>query len=255
MDALSQREIREIDGVGTPERQWLAWTALSRTLPLDLSSRSFPGSRLVVVAPHPDDEVLGCGGLIRLHVQRGGHVLVVAVTDGEASHVGSSRWDRASLSAARRAESELGLARLVDRPIAVMRLGLPDGDVRANARSVERSLERVLRPADVVATTWRCDGHPDHEAIGETTAFTCQAIGCRLMEAPVWMWHWAHPADSRVPWGRLRALRLPGDAVAAKVSALAAHVTQLSPRENDEGPVLDLSIQARARRSTEYYFI
>ena len=76
-----------------------------------------------------------------------------------------------------------------------------------------------------------------------------------MIEAPVWMWHWAHPADSRVPWGRLRALRLPNDAIAAKVNALSAHLTQLSPRENDEGPVLDLSIQARARRSTEYYFI
>jgi len=252
MDALTKPTI---DGAGTQEHEWHVWSGLSKVQPLDLSSRSFPGSRLVVVAPHPDDEVLGCGGLIRMHQQRGGHVLLVAVTDGEASHAGTGQWMRESLAATRRAESVTGLARLADQPIEVMRLGLPDGAATQHTRSLEWSLEQILRPADVVASTWRRDGHPDHDAIGEVTAFTAQSIGCQLLEAPVWMWHWAHPADARVPWGRLRALGLPAEVVAAKVDALGAHVTQLLDRGNGEGPVLDESIQARARRSCEYYFV
>ena len=40
------------------------------------------GERLLVLAPHPDDEVIGCGGLIALHVREGRQVRVVVVTDG-----------------------------------------------------------------------------------------------------------------------------------------------------------------------------
>ena len=49
------------------------------------------GERVVVVAPHPDDEVLAAGGLMRWMACRGREVLVVGVTDGEASHARSAR--------------------------------------------------------------------------------------------------------------------------------------------------------------------
>ncbi|MDB5892518.1 MAG: hypothetical protein JWQ88_49, partial [Rhodoferax sp.] len=149
------------------------------------------GARLVVVAPHPDDEVLAAGGLISRHAAGGGECLVVAVTDGEASHPGSAIWTPAELARMRRAESNDGLRALGLRRAEIARLGLADGGVLAHRTQLAAGLALVLRPSDVVVTTWRLDGHPDHEATGETTADVCDHLGCRLLEAPVWMWHWA----------------------------------------------------------------
>jgi hypothetical protein len=50
------------------------------------------GARAVVVAPHPDDEVLSVGGLLAQLADTGTPVEVIAVTDGTASHSGSTEW-------------------------------------------------------------------------------------------------------------------------------------------------------------------
>ena len=42
-------------------------------------------SRVMVLAPHPDDEVLGCGGALAMHVDAGHHVDVIVLTDGAAA--------------------------------------------------------------------------------------------------------------------------------------------------------------------------
>ncbi|WP_424188127.1 PIG-L deacetylase family protein [Actinokineospora sp. G85] len=90
-----------IEGLGTAEELWLAWPALE-ALP-----RFTPDDRpLVVVAPHPDDEVLGVGGLMALS----GQVRLIAVTDGEASHPGSSARTPAEMAATRRRETADALA-------------------------------------------------------------------------------------------------------------------------------------------------
>ena len=210
--------------------------------------------RLVVVAPHPDDEVLACGGLIALHAAQAGQTLLVAVSDGEASHAGSLGWDALQLGRRRRGESADGLGRLGAPQAQVLRLGMPDGAVVAHADDLFHSLRRVLLASDVVVCTWRLDGHPDHEASGLAAVRACAGTGCALLEAPVWMWHWAAPADPRVPWHRLVGLGLGPDIVRRKQAALAAHATQLQARDAHSGPVLGAAILARAGREIEYFF-
>ena len=61
-------------------------------------------------------------------------------------------------------------------------------------------------------------------------------------------------ADRRLPRARLRRLRLTPQASAAKLRALACHDSQLQPRSEDAGPVLELPILERAARASEYYF-
>jgi hypothetical protein len=41
------------------------------------------GHKILVIAPHPDDEVIGCGGTVRLHRQLGHTVTILYLTDGE----------------------------------------------------------------------------------------------------------------------------------------------------------------------------
>jgi LmbE family N-acetylglucosaminyl deacetylase len=131
---------------------------------------------------------------------------------------------------------------------------VPDGGVARRTGALAHTLSRLLLPSDVVVTTWRLDGHPDHEATGLAAAQACAAAGCRLLEAPVWMWHWAAPGDPRIAWDRLVGLALGVDLVWRKQEALAAHVTQLRARDATCGPVLGAEIVTRAARATEYFF-
>ena len=245
---------RLIQGTGTPESAWQAWLksggiatgALHECLPQSV--------RLVVVAPHPDDEVLACGGLMAMHRAQGGDVLVIAVTDGEASHVDSPLWHADALAATRRAEGMTGLHRLGLDDVAVKRLALPDGRVAHHTLRLALRLQLLLRPADVVVTTWRMDGHPDHDATGVAASLACSVVGCRLIEAPVWMWHWASPGDPLVPWHRLQRFPLKPQARDRKQAALAAHASQLDPSQRPGGAVLGEAIVARANRPDEYFF-
>lgn len=246
---------RLVEGAGTPESVWQAWTGLARVSLPPVSAWLPASARLVVVAPHPDDELLACGGLIHEHSARGGEILIVAVTDGEASHAGSPGWSPTQLAALRRAESTEGLRRLGLRSAGVVRLGLPDGQIAQHTDALGRTLETLFWPTDVVLSTWRLDGHPDHDATGRAAAWACAQAGCRLVEAPVWMWHWSAPGDARVPWHRMLGVPLAPRALALKKTALAAHVTQLSRRDPCNGPVLGPAILARADRMIEYLFV
>ena len=255
---------RLIQGDGTPENIWLADPAVAGAAPVSLDQLITADARLVVISPHPDDEVLSCGGLMAMHARRGGKVLVLAVTDGEASHPGSDHWTPATLAAARQLESASGLLLLAGQACAVLRLGLPDGQVASLQAELATRLQSLLLADDVVIVTWRLDGHPDHDAAGEAAHIACASVGCKLIEAPVWMWHWSQPGDKRVPWQCMRALRLPPEVVQVKCAALDAHQSQLAPRsggdyindlDSSEGPVLGRHIVERAGRHAEYFFV
>ncbi|HEX3705667.1 MAG TPA: PIG-L family deacetylase, partial [Mycobacteriales bacterium] len=73
-----------IEGLGTDEAIWKPWLTVDRWTELDLSAAL--DRRTVVVAAHPDDEVLGAGGLMMKLARMGCPMVVVWATDGEASH-------------------------------------------------------------------------------------------------------------------------------------------------------------------------
>lgn len=229
-----------------PAQRWLPSVEPATLVP--------QGSRVVVVAPHPDDEVLGTGGLLANWASLGRRICIVAVTDGGASHPRSTHWTAEALSATRRAESvegwrHLGLARGVAH-----RLGLPDGALAAHAATLTERLCDLLTSEDVVFATWRLDGHPDHDATGRAAALACQRRGCRLFEYPVWMWHWAAPADKRVPWERLRRAPIGARALAQKSRAVQAHATQLRA-DGDAAPVLPPAMLSRWLSPFEHLFV
>ncbi|MEO8040262.1 MAG: PIG-L family deacetylase, partial [Betaproteobacteria bacterium] len=195
-----------ISGEGTPERDWQGWDGLRR-VPRIYLRQVVPGAgRLVVVAPHPDDEVLAAGGLIAMLAQRSRPAWIVAVTDGSASHPGSVRWTPDQLARIRQRESAIGLRVLGLNEDSVLRLRIPDGQVGSHTATLVAALQALLLPADVVVSTWSGDGHPDHEATAVAAAEACASVRCTHLQAPVWMWHWASPGDQRVPWGSLRRI-------------------------------------------------
>lgn len=253
MDAVELPRL--IEGEGTSDLTWQRWLTATPWCELPMASTPAPQQRLVVVAPHPDDEVLACGALVATHAGRGGEVVVIAVTDGEGSHAGASAPGPCDLAVQRRGERMQGLARLGVALPTVHALALEDGGVLAQRGLLRGALSFLLRPGDVVVSTWEGDGHPDHEATGLATRQACLHIGCTFLAAPVWMWHWSTEADPRVPWHRLRRLPLNAQAWSRKQAALAAHVSQLTPRSATLGAVLGAGVLARAAWRHEYYFV
>ncbi|MDO9402846.1 MAG: PIG-L family deacetylase [Polaromonas sp.] len=253
MDAVVMDRL--IEGAGTTEADWQAWDGLHRVRSCSFSDLVPAGSRAVIVAPHPDDEVLAFGGLLAMLADAGCPVLVVAVTDGEASHPGSALWPPAQLGARRTAESCAGLAHLGVDERQRVRLRVPDGAVATAPDQLAARLGAFIRADDVLFSTWALDGHPDHEASAQAVARAARYAGCRHLQAPVWMWHWATPGDVRIPWQRMRRLALPAPVLARKRLAIAAHVTQLQAQDTGAPAVLTATSLARLLRADEYFFL
>ncbi|MFE9914766.1 PIG-L deacetylase family protein [Micromonospora sp. NPDC005553] len=241
--------VKPIVADGTDERRWAAWSAPATWERLSLT---FTGATApLVVAPHPDDEVLGVGGL--LSMVDGAQVIVV--TDGEASHPGSRVYGRAELAAIRRAETAAACQLLGVPRSDVHHLGQPDGAV--DETSLTEVLCRRLRPGQWCLTTWRGDGHPDHEAVGRAAALACQHTGAVLLEFPIWAWHWAVPDAPEVPWHRARRVDLTEGARAAKARAINEFPSQILPLgpEPADAAILPPNVLARFARPYETVFI
>jgi LmbE family N-acetylglucosaminyl deacetylase len=216
---------------------------------------------VAVVCPHPDDETIFCGGTIRLLVDAGHRVIVVAATTGDAgvAPVGGSASELAAVRAA-----ELSEAAEILGVEAVHHLGFPDTGMDPSPRHgsfatvpVEHAGERlasILRAERVTAVV--CDdaegiyGHPDHRrahAVAVRAAELAQ-IGC-VHEVTVDREHLhfvethlvatasdalAESAPGSPPvFGRstveIDVLVDLGPALAAKRAAFAAHASQLPP--------------------------
>jgi LmbE family N-acetylglucosaminyl deacetylase len=252
MDAVERPLIQ---GAGTSEAEWQRWPGLHDALRVSAEQLVPPHRRAVVVAPHPDDEVLAVGGLLTQLARSGCALLLVAVTDGTASHAGSREWPAARLARERPRESMEAWRRLgLERPDA-LRLGLPDGRVAKSRGRLVESLGKLLRPTDVVFTTWRCDGHPDHEATGQACVIAAERVCAHFIEVPVWAWHWARPGDARVPWHRACRLSLDDETLRRKRDALAAFTSQLTADPSTgAAPILPPTAIERARRPFEIVF-
>lgn len=141
-------------------------------------------SRILILAPHPDDEALGCGGLIQHALAAGAAVRVLFVTDGDNNpwpqRVVEKRLRitparRAAWGARRRTEAQASIRRLGLTEDDVAFAGLPDQGLTEDLLTGHGRFARVLReqaadfgPNLVVGPSIN-DTHPDHSAIAVMT--------------------------------------------------------------------------------------
>ena len=193
----------------------------------------------VVIAPHPDDEALGCGGLLALLHQAGQPVSAVLVSDGTMSHPGSVLFSAPARQAVRAAEFRHALTILGADEAEPLLLNLPDGRVPATPNEsgftdAVAQLRAFLEhhQAATVLVPWRRDPHPDHRATARLVhaALAGMAHPPHRLEYVVWAWARAAPEDLPTAADAVRGFRLDVAAgLQQKQRAIAAHRSQVAP--------------------------
>ncbi|HED66183.1 MAG TPA: glycosyltransferase [Planctomycetes bacterium] len=137
--------------------------------------RSLP-RRILVIAPHPDDEVFGCGGMLAWHGELGAEVRILVLTDGGAGDP-EARTDE--IRATRREESLAAGRALGDFEYRF--LGFPDGALGTEDRLAERLREEIadFDPALVYAPS-PLELHPDHRAASAASLAALRSLAAEL---------------------------------------------------------------------------
>jgi LmbE family N-acetylglucosaminyl deacetylase len=204
------------------ERGWELGFMLAGRLLRPTAERSMPSGseRVLVIAPHPDDETLGCGGTIAHHVEAQDHVCVLIVTDGGSSRAGGRGRDE--IRGLRESEATAAMRAL--GPVDLVQLRLPEG--RWKPGDLQRSLEGLLQqdqPTLIYAPSC-VDFHPEHVKVARVLARTLRPLEgvanlmVRVYELQVPL----TPALANI------AVEVGGSAGAKKARAMAEYRTQLS---------------------------
>jgi LmbE family N-acetylglucosaminyl deacetylase len=227
-------------GLGMPEKSaW--WEALVDPLKLPISTvvgtsiartgtdatAATAKRSCVVLAPHPDDETLGCGVAIMRKVDAGTAVQVVVVSDGSTYPPHKSPADNI---ATRHAELLASCAALGLRDDAVTHLSFPETKLHLAGDELVDAVCDVVRihaPDDVLVTS-EADPHSDHAALGLATGRALAGRSTRLVLYPVWQWErprsWLRTLQGA---SRPERVRTAGY-VERKRAALAHYTSQLT---------------------------
>jgi LmbE family N-acetylglucosaminyl deacetylase len=167
--------------------------ARARQAPLVSLAALTGNAPVLVLAPHPDDESLGCGGLIAACCAAGMPIAVVLLTDGAGSHPGSRSHPPDILARLRLAEMVAALAELGLDPPLPHKLGWPDQQAPTGGPEFDRAvaqLSALVRRtgARTIVAAWRHDPHCDHAAGAAIAAAAAAATQARHLAYPVWGW-------------------------------------------------------------------
>jgi len=198
--------------------------------------------KTLIVAPHPDDESLGCGGAIALLRKYDQAVQVLTMSDGTLSHPNSKKFPPEKLRETRESEMLAALETLgvgADKTtfLRYRDRSVPDENSADFTSAVEKVKGYLIehQPQTIVAP-WRRDPHPDHRATWRIfNAATAQIERrFRVLEYPIWLWEMAETAD--LPQEKnIKIWRLAiGEVIAEKQKAIHAHVSQITDLIDDD---------------------
>ena len=136
--------------------------------------------KVSIIAPHPDDETLGCGGAIALLRQHQIPIQVLFISDGTGSHPNSKRFPPGKLRDLREQEARAALALLGVSKEHLSFFRWPDTAVphpgEANFIEAVEKCDRALRShqPDLVFVPWQHDQHCDHQATWKIVQYSLQ---------------------------------------------------------------------------------
>lgn len=198
--------------------------------------------KVLVIAPHPDDEVLGCGGVMARHTAEGDEVYVLVVTRGVPELFPPEEIERVRLEL-KKAHDLLGVKETIFLDFPAPKLDSTPGHLLAG------SISKVIRRLEptVVYLPHRGDIHADHRAVYYAALVACRPIHNRsvkklLCYETLSETEWSPPfgEDAFVPTIFVNI----SDYLAIKLEAMACYESQI---QESPGPRTLEAIEVLAR--------
>lgn len=194
------------------------------------------GRTPLVLAPHADDESLGCGGLLAECAVRGRPAAVLVLTDGVGSHPNSIEYPPARLRSLREQEARHAVAALGMQAAQIGFLGLADTQAPLHGPEFDVAVDAICArlPANaILLAPWVHDPHCDHEAAHVMAECAAKQAGVPHLAYPVW--GWTLPDATPLAGGPPRGWRLDiAEHLPRKRAAIAAHASQYSDLIGDD---------------------
>jgi LmbE family N-acetylglucosaminyl deacetylase len=236
----------------------LRWLLHIGSKPMDISQKS-----AMIISPHQDDEVLGCGGLIALKQEKGIPLQVVFMTDGAASHSWHPNFKSGEIVPVRRNEAITALSILGVDVSQIQFLDKPDSKLsylKENERQETiQQLVQLLQSfqPEEVYVPHRHDRTKEHETTYKlvTEAIIQSGMKVDLIQYPIWiLWN-------AVLFRDLKLDELSGAYSLAihpmlkkKQAAIAAYHSQYTPIDMHSSPILKPSFLKRFNIPYEVFF-
>ena len=202
--------------------------------------------KALFVAPHPDDESLGCGGAIALLRKFGASVEILVVSDGTLSHPNSVKFPKEKLRSLRENELIEAAEILGVNSESITFFRYPDRNVPdENSPEFDEAVKRcreylaVTNP-QTIFVPWRRDPHPDHRAAYQLFN-AARSENQQIIEYPIWLYELAGSDDAPLQT-EVSAFRLDiTSVVETKQKAIRAHASQTTDLIDDDAQGFRLS--------------
>jgi LmbE family N-acetylglucosaminyl deacetylase len=196
------------------------------------------GHTTMILAPHPDDESLACGGLIAESCARARPPIVVIMTDGTGSHPSSISYPPTRLRDLREREAASAVGRLGLLPERLCFLRLRDSHMPKTGRLYGSAIKQLTRlfhscHCGTILAPWRYDPHCDHQATQEMARVIAAKVNAKLLSYPVW--GWLLPAGADITDENIAVWRLDiRSHLTAKLHAIKSYQSQYSDLIKDD---------------------
>ena len=176
---------------------------------------------VLVVAGHPDDDAIGCGGTMIAHAQAGDEVHALYLTSGEKG----GGDDEVARGLLREGEAAMATQYLGTKRLTFWRQ--PDYGAAATVESVTAMRRYIAGFAPcIVYVPHQDESHPDHRAAAKTVLL---ALENRNIEATVWAY------EVWTPMAQFDRVEDITSHIGTKIAAIRAHLSQVDICRFDEG--------------------
>lgn len=206
----------------------------------------------VIIAPHPDDEVIGCAGLIQALVERDTPPHVIILTGGEGSHRGCCDTPAEDIIEARH-QLTITAAKTLGLPMSnIHRLKYPDGGI-AIEHSETKKLQALLTEIkpQAIFVPHHGEGWNDHTRVLGIVKELMRYHVVNIYEYCVWMWYYN---VWNLDYNNARILKMLLSQYQRKLEAIEQYVTPLAPCGKPWSGVLPKAFLKAARWKRELYF-